>query len=205
MVLISAPFLYAFILLAFPILSVFAHSFWTQNYLTIDYGFTLENYRIALTEPLYQQLLLRSLRISLTVGVATILLAFPMAYFLALKANPKYRVALLVLVMAPFWTSQLLRYYAWIMLLGGKGIPAWLAYIGIADVRIINTPWAVLIGAVYGFLPLMVPPIYVSLEKLDKRLLEASADLGATPTPTLFQVNLPRALPGHLDPMRPSD
>ena len=68
--------------------------------------------------------------------------------------------------------------------------------IGIADVRLINTPTAVLIGAVYGFLPLMVPPIYVSLEKLDKRLLEASADLGATPSRTFLQVTLPLALPG---------
>lgn len=126
----------------------------------------------------------------------TAIFAFPMAYFLAVKVDPKWRVTLLVLVMAPFWTSQLLRYYAWIMLLGGKGIPSWLAWIGIDDVRIINTPWAVLIGAVYGFLPLMVPPIYVSLEKLDKRLLEASADLGATPIRTFFQVTLPLALPG---------
>jgi Binding-protein-dependent transport system inner membrane component len=105
-------------------------------------------------------------------------------------------VVLLVLVMAPFWTSQLLRYYAWIMLLGAKGIPNWLSWIGIKDVPIINTQWAVLIGAVYGFLPLMVPPIYVSLEKLDKRLLEASADLGATPMRTFLQVTLPLALPG---------
>jgi spermidine/putrescine transport system permease protein len=126
----------------------------------------------------------------------TALFAFPMAYFLAIKVSPRWRVALLVLVMAPFWTSQLLRYYAWMILLGGKGIPGWLAYAGIADVRLINTAWAVLIGAVYGYLPLMVPPIYVSLEKLDKRLLEASADLGATPVRTFFQVTLPLALPG---------
>ena len=126
----------------------------------------------------------------------TALFAFPMAYFLAVKTSPRWRVTLLVLVMAPFWTSQLLRYYAWIMLLGAKGIPSWLAWIGITDVHIINTPWAVLIGAVYGFLPLMVPPIYVSLEKLDKRLLEASADLGATPARTFLQVTLPLALPG---------
>ena len=126
----------------------------------------------------------------------TAIIAFPMAYFLAVKVDPKWRVTLLVLVMAPFWTSQLLRYYAWIMLLGAKGIPSWFAYIGITDLRLINTPTAVLIGAVYGFLPLMVPPIYVSLEKLDKRLLEASADLGATPMCTFFQVTLPLALPG---------
>ncbi len=126
----------------------------------------------------------------------TALFAYPMAYFLAVKVDPRWRVTLLVLVMAPFWTSQLLRYYAWIMILGAKGIPSWLAWIGIEDVRIINTPWAVLIGAVYGFLPLMVPPIYVSLEKLDKRLLEASADLGATPWRTFLQVTLPLSLPG---------
>lgn len=126
----------------------------------------------------------------------TAIFAFPMAYFLAVKTSPKWRVAMLVLVMAPFWTSQLLRYYAWMMILGNKGIPGWLAMIGLTDIRIINTPLAVLIGAVYGFLPLMVPPIYVSLEKLDKRLLEASADLGATPARTFFQVTLPLALPG---------
>jgi spermidine/putrescine transport system permease protein len=98
--------------------------------------------------------------------------------------------------MAPFWTSQLLRYYAWIMILGSKGLPSWLAWIGITDIRLINTPTAVLIGAVYGFLPLMVPPIYVSLEKLDRRLLEAAADLGATPIRSFLQVTLPLALPG---------
>lgn len=126
----------------------------------------------------------------------TALVAYPMAYFLAVKVEPRWRVALLVLVMAPFWTSQLLRYYAWIMILGAKGIPSWLAWIGLDDVRIINTPWAVLIGAVYGFLPIMVPPIFVSLEKLDKRLLEASADLGATPWRSFLQVTLPLSLPG---------
>ncbi len=114
-----------------------------------------------------------------------------MAYFLAVKVPPKWRVMMLVLVMAPFWTSQLMRYYAWIMILGSKGIPSWLEWIGITDVRLLNTPTAVLIGAVYGFLPLMVPPIYVSLEKLDKRLLEASADLGATPWRTFWQITLP--------------
>jgi spermidine/putrescine transport system permease protein len=119
-----------------------------------------------------------------------------MAWFLAVRAGPAWRVTLLVLVIAPFWTSQLLRYYAWMMILGSKGIPAWLDWIGLADVRIINTPWAVLIGAVYGYLPLMIPPIYVSLEKLDRRLLEASADLGAPPARTFWQITLPLALPG---------
>lgn len=126
----------------------------------------------------------------------TVIFAYPMAYYLAVKVSPRWRVAMLVLVMAPFWTSQLLRYYAWIMILGSKGIPSWISWAGLGDYRIINTPWAVLIGAVYGFLPLMVPPIYVSLEKLDKRLLEASADLGATPWRSFLQVTLPLSLPG---------
>jgi spermidine/putrescine transport system permease protein len=156
-------------------------------------AFTLDNYA---NLPARGQAFLNTLTLAPLGTLITAIIAFPMAYYLALKVDPKYRVLLLVLVMAPFWTSQLLRYYAWIMLLGGRGIPAWLDYIGISGVRLINTPTAVLIGAVYGFLPLMVPPIYVSLEKLDKRLLEASADLGATPIRTFFQVTLPLALPG---------
>ena len=131
--------------------------------------------------------------------VATLLaatVAFPLAYFLAVRVSPRWRTLLLVLVIVPFWTSQLLRYYAWIMILGSSGIPRWLAWIGIEDLRIINTPWAVFIGAVYGYLPLMVLPIYVSLEQLDKRLLEASADLGANGWATFRQVTLPLSLPG---------
>ncbi len=124
------------------------------------------------------------------------LIAYPLAYYLAVKASARIRTLLLVLVIIPFWTSQLLRYYAWIMILGSRGIPAWLEWAGIGDVRLINTPTAVLIGAVYGFLPLMVLPIYVSLEKLDKRLLEASADLGASPFASFRQVTLPLSLPG---------
>lgn len=156
-------------------------------------SFTLENYA---NLPARGKAFLNTLTLAPLGTLLTAVIAFPMAYFLAVKCDPKWRVVLLVLIMAPFWTSQLLRYYSWIMLLGAKGVPAWLAYIGIPDVRIINTPWAVLIGAVYGYLPLMVPPIYVSLEKLDRRLLEASADLGATPIRTFFQVTLPLAIPG---------
>jgi spermidine/putrescine transport system permease protein len=156
-------------------------------------GFTFDNY---LNLPARGKAFLNTLTLAPLGTLLTAIIAFPMAYFLAVKVDPKWRVTLLVLVMAPFWTSQLLRYYAWIMILGAKGVPSWLGYLGFGDFRIINTPWAVLIGAVYGFLPLMVPPIYVSLEKLDKRLLEASADLGATPWRSFLQVTLPLALPG---------
>jgi len=121
---------------------------------------------------------------------------YPLSYFLAVKASARWRVMLLILVIVPFWTSFLIRTYAWIFILGGRGIPALLEAIGIPDVRLINTPFAVMCGIVYAYLPLMVFPIYVSLEKLDKRLLEASQDLGAGPFATFRQITLPVALPG---------
>ncbi|NNE23583.1 MAG: ABC transporter permease [Rhizobiales bacterium] len=128
--------------------------------------------------------------------LAALIVAYPLAYFLAVRASPKWRTILLVMVIVPFWTSILIRTYAWIFILGGRGIPNLLDMIGIEGVRLINTPLAVLVGIIYGYLPLMVFPIYVSLEKLDKRLLEASADLGARPWRSFLQVTLPLSLPG---------
>jgi spermidine/putrescine transport system permease protein len=128
--------------------------------------------------------------------VLCLFIAYPLAYYLAVRAGARTRTLLLTLVIVPFWTSFLIRTYAWIFILGGKGLPALMAWAGLPEVRLINTPFAVLVGIVYGYLPLMVFPIYVSLEKLDKRLLEASADLGATPAGTFRQVTLPLSMPG---------
>ncbi|MEM7668562.1 MAG: ABC transporter permease [Pseudomonadota bacterium] len=128
--------------------------------------------------------------------IAALLIAYPLAYFLAVKADPRWKTVLLVLVIVPFWTSILIRSYAWIFLLGGRGLPSLIEWAGFGDIRLINTPFSVLIGIVYGYLPLMVFPIFVSLDRLDKRLLEASYDLGATPISTFFQVTLPLSIPG---------
>nr|WP_298104715.1 ABC transporter permease [uncultured Shinella sp.] len=125
-----------------------------------------------------------------------LVVAYPTAYYLAVKASPRHRLLLVSLVVVPFWTSLLVRTYAWMYILGSRGIPNLLDMIGVADVRLLNTPGAVLLGIVYGYLPLMIMPIYVSLEKLDRRLLEASADLGAKPVSTFFSVTLPLSLPG---------
>lgn len=186
--------LFFFFLLILPMIVIIVYSFGERapagGY---SPAFTFDNY---LNLPARGKAILNTLTLAPLATLLTAIAAFPIAYFLAVKVDPRWRLALLVLVMAPFWTSQLLRYYAWILILGSKGIPSWFALIGITDLRIINTPYAVLIGAVYGFLPLMVPPIYVSLEKLDKRLLEASADLGATPWRSFLQVTLPMSLPG---------
>ena len=125
-----------------------------------------------------------------------LLIAYPLAYFLALKTSTRWRTVLLILVIVPFWTSILIRSYAWIYLLGGQGIPSLLNALGLGNPRLINTPFAVLVGIVYGYLPLMVFPIYVALERLDKRLLEASSDLGSPPWRSFLQVTLPLSMPG---------
>ena len=128
--------------------------------------------------------------------ILCLLIAYPLAYFLAMRASPHWRTLLLILVIVPFWTSILIRSYAWIFLMGGKGLPALIAALGLGHIQMINTPFAVLVGIVYGYLPLMVFPVYVSLERLDKRLLEASADLGSPPWRTFLQVTLPMSMPG---------
>ncbi len=193
-ILLAPAGVFLFFLLVLPLIVILVYSFGERapegGYAT---AFTLNNYA---NLPSRSKAFLNTLTLAPLATFLTVIFAYPMAYFLALVVTPKWRVTMLVLVMAPFWTSQLLRYYAWIMILGAQGVPAWLAVIGISDVRIINTPWAVLIGAVYGFLPLMVPPIFVSLEKLDQRLLEASADLGANSLRSFFQITLPLSLPG---------
>ncbi|HUG60822.1 MAG TPA: ABC transporter permease [Methylomirabilota bacterium] len=129
-------------------------------------------------------------------ALACLLVAYPVAYHLAVRASPRYRLLLVSLVVVPFWTSLLVRTYAWMYILGSRGIPNLLGMLGLEDLRILNTPGAVLIGIVYGYLPLMILPIYVSLERLDRRLLEASADLGARPVSTFLGVTLPLSMPG---------
>jgi spermidine/putrescine transport system permease protein len=128
--------------------------------------------------------------------LAALLVAYPLAYYLAVRASLKWRTVLLVMVIVPFWTSILIRTYAWIFILGGQGLPKLLEYVGLESIRLINTSFSVLVGIVYGYLPLMVFPIYVSLEKLDKRLLEAAADLGSPPWRSFWQVTLPLSIPG---------
>ena len=126
-----------------------------------------------------------------------LVVGYPLAYYLATRAGAK-RTLLVVLVVVPFWTSFLIRTYAWLPILGNNGIPALLEGLGADDVVLLNTPPAVMLGIVYNYLPLMVFPLYVSLERLDKRLLEASKDLGAGRLATFRQVTLPLSAPGLL-------
>jgi spermidine/putrescine transport system permease protein len=156
-------------------------------------GFTLEHYA---NLPSRLKAFQNTMVIAPAGTLLSLLVAYPLAYYLALRVSRRYKLILLILVIVPFWTSLLVRTYAWIFILGGRGIPTLLEFIGIEGVRLINTPGAVLVGIVYGYLPLMVFPIFVSLEKLDKTLLEASSDLGSSPLKTFMQITLPLSMPG---------
>ncbi len=154
---------------------------------------TLDNY---LNLPARGAAFLNTLVLAPVGAAACLALAYPAAWFLALRVPERHRLLLVSMMIVPFWTSMLVRTYAWMYLLGARGIPHLFELIGIENLRLINTPGAVLLGIVYGYLPLMIMPIYVSLEKLDRRLLEASADLGARPVATFLSVTLPLSMPG---------
>jgi len=156
-------------------------------------GFTIANY---LNLPARSAAFRNTLVLAPLGTIVCLLAAYPLAYYLAIKASPRLRLFLLILVIVPFWTSFLIRTYAWMFILGGRGLPSVIEWLGLGEVRLINTPLSVLIGIVYGYLPLMVFPIYVSLERLDKRLIEAAADLGSNPWRSFLQVTLPLSAPG---------
>jgi spermidine/putrescine transport system permease protein len=156
-------------------------------------GFTLEQYA---NLPSRLKAFQNTMIIAPAGTLLSLLVAYPLAYFLAVRVSRQYKLILLVLVIVPFWTSLLVRTYAWIFILGGRGIPTLLEFIGIEGVRLINTQGAVLVGIVYGYLPQMVFPIFVSLEQLDKSVLEASSDQGGSPFKTFRQITLPLSMPG---------
>lgn len=197
--LMSPTFLFALVMLAAPIMVVIAHSFWTQNYLTIDRSFTLENYRIALTEPIYRDLLMRSLALSMSVAFLTVILAYPVAYYISFHGG-RYKSLILFLITIPAWTSYLLRVMSWKVILGYKGVlNTALLGTGIIDepstAFLYNTN-AVLITLTHAWAVFAILPIYVSLEKVDRTLVEAATDLGDGPIRRFLRVTLPLTIPG---------
>jgi spermidine/putrescine transport system permease protein len=157
---------------------------------------SLENYSRAL-EPLYLGILWRSLGLAAFTTLACLALGFPFAWWLARRVPVRSRSALLALVVLPFWTSFLVRMYAWIVLLRSEGlVNLALAGLGLPRVELLYNDFAVLVGQVYGELPFMIVPLYVSLEKLDNALVEAAADCGASPARAFWSVVVPQTLPG---------
>jgi spermidine/putrescine transport system permease protein len=169
-------------------------------YGTTIYEPTGENYLRAL-DRLYLPAYWRSVWIATLTTLITAVVSFPAAYYIALRAPERWRRVLLVLTVIPFWTSFLVRTYAWILLLRSEGLIN-SALIGTGIIKeplgLLYSDFAVLVGQVYGELPFMILPLYVALERLDKRLLEAAQDLGANRFWTFVRVTLPLSRPGLL-------
>ena len=197
--LLSAPFIFSILLLAAPITMMFLLSFWTQDYLILDRTFTLNNYIEAATQPVYQLLFTRSLLISLTATFFTVLLAFPMAYFISFYGGNR-KALWLFLITIPFWTSYLIRMFLWKVILGYNGVLnsllLWLEMITEPVTFLLYNANAVVIALTHGWAPFAILPIFVSLEKIDRSLLEASKDLGDNSVQQFFRVILPLSAPG---------
>ena len=165
---------------------------------SIEFFATLENYRWLMADRLYTNAYLSSIRIAVVSTVFALLIGYPMAYFIARSPEPR-RSILLLLVILPFWTSFLLRVYAWMGFLRREGvINNFLIWTGVIDspLTMLQTDFAVYIGIVYTYLPFMILPLYANLTKLDDAHLEAAADLGASPMVTFFTVTVPLSMPG---------
>ena len=155
-----------------------------------------EMYRRLVSDRLYLDAYVSSLRFAATGTILALLVGYPMAYGMA-KCRPGTRNVLLMLVILPFWTSFLIRVYAWVGILKPQGLlNAFLGMLHIPPVDLLYTPTAVQIGLVYSYLPFMVLPLYSALERLDHTLLEAAADLGSPPWKSFWQVTWPLSIPG---------
>jgi spermidine/putrescine transport system permease protein len=156
-------------------------------------GFTFANYASIVRSP---DPFITSLFLAVVGTLLALVVGLPLAYYIATRAG-RHKALFIILLVIPFWTSFLIRTYAWIVILGPDGIAGWVAdATGNRSFRILGTEAAVLIGLVYGYLPLMVFPLYVTLERIDRTLVEASKDLGAGRFATFRQITLPIALPG---------
>lgn len=185
--------------LAAPLTLLFLYSLWQQNDLALDTHPTLAQYAELAARPRYWELFLRSIAISGVVTLVTVALAYPMAYFIAFRVTTT-KFLWLVLVTIPFWTSYLLRVFAWKVILGYNGvINSGLMSLGLIKAPLaflLYNPTAVVVTLAHAWAAFAILPVYVSLEKIDRSLLDAAADLGDGPIRRFFRVTLPLSLPG---------
>lgn len=197
---ISPTAIFALALLAAPLATIFIYSFMTDGYLEIIRDFTFANYAEAWTKELYRVIMLRSLGVSLAVTAATVLLAFPVAYFVSFHVDASRKSLWLFLITIPFWTSYLIRVFLWKVILGYNGvINSGLLSLGIIDepLTVINYSVGSMVATLaHAYAPFAILPIFVSLEKIDRSFLEAGQDLGESKLMTFWRVTLPLSMPG---------
>jgi len=190
-----------FVLILFALALVVFLAFRVNDGSLLGAGFTLANFVTVATDPLYLTVTLRSLAIAGLVTLATVVTAYPVAYYLAFHAGRR-RSMLLFLVTLPFWTSYLLRVFAWKIVLAYNGVlNSALLESGLTSeptLAFLNTPAAVVVTLAHAYAPFAILPIYVALETIPRSLLEAAADLGAKPFTSFRRVVLPNSMPGVL-------
>jgi spermidine/putrescine transport system permease protein len=200
LLLISPTALYALLMLAIPLGAILLYSVMTDGYLSIEWTPTLANYTEAWSDPLYRQVMLRSLFVSATVTLVTVVLAFPVAYYVSFHVSPSRKSLWLFLITIPFWTSYLIRVFLWKVILGFNGVVnSSLMTVGLIDeplTFILYNVNAVVITLAHAYAPFAILPIFVALEKIDRSLLEASQDLGESRMMTFWRVTLPLSMPG---------
>ena len=199
---VMPPLVYVVLLLAVPLLTILAYSFFKDGYQTIIREFTLENYRAVWADPIFRTLMLRSLMVAGLVTLVTVLLAFPVAYFLSFAVRSEHKAMWLFLITIPFWTSYLIRVFLWKVILGHNGvINSGLKSLGIIDqplTFLLYNTGSIVTTLAHAYAPFAILPIYVALEKIDRSLLEAGRDLGESRAMTFWRVTLPLAMPGVL-------
>jgi spermidine/putrescine transport system permease protein len=198
--LIAPAFLWIVGFFVIPLLFMVAYSFARndpQEFFTVEFGLYFDQYR-RLWDGLYLSIYRDTFVMALAGTALCLLIGYPFAYFLATRGG-KHKTLLFLLVIVPFWTSLLIRTYSWVLILGEQG-PLSDAMSGIGVISepldILYTSGAVLVGIVYDYLPLMVFPLFVSIERVDRSLIEAGRDLGATRWQTFRGITLPLTMPG---------
>lgn len=190
---------WALMMLVLPMALIALYSIMNQGNSIISFSFTLEHYVKFFTDPDFLLILWRSLMIAVKTTILCLLLGYPIAYYIA-RSSEKVQNALILCITLPMWINMLVRTYAWIGLLSSGGIvQKILGFFGLGKVELLYTEGAVLLGMVYNFLPFMILQIQTSLSKMDRSLLEASADLGASPAQTFRRITLPLSLPGVIN------
>lgn len=190
---------WAVLMLVLPMALIAVYSFMEQGNSIIPFSFTLEHYIKFFTDPDFLLILWRSFVIAVKTTVICLFLGYPAAYFIA-RSSEKVQNALILCITLPTWINMLVRTYAWIgMLSDGGMIQKVLHLVGLGDAKLLYTEGAVLLGMVYNFLPFMILQVQTALSKMDHSLLEASADLGASPAQTFRRITLPLSLPGVIN------
>ena len=199
LLLVLPALLFVLCIVGFAIASLLAYSVWTQDYMEIDRTLTLENYRKFFSETIFSYLLVKSLLIALLSSLVTVVAAYPVAYYVSFKIE-RNKLVWIIIITLPFWMSYLLRVFSWKLILGYNGI----VNSGLISFGLIAEPlefilynnFSVIITLAHAWAAFAIIPIFLSMERIDRSLLDAAADLGDTPFQRFWRVTWPLTLPG---------